>query len=103
MPINPLSHQRLIGWLLVFPVTLLADSIPSGYHKIANHYHIPASVLYAVALTESGQTVDKGLFRPWPWTLNVAGKPQRFASRIAACRELNRHLARGIPSIDIGI
>ena len=74
IPINPLSDRWLIVWLLILPVTLLADTIPNGYHKIANYYHIPASVLYAAALTESGKTINKGLFRPWPWTLNVAGK-----------------------------
>ncbi len=90
-------------WLLVCSLSVVADTIPSGYYRIASQYQMPASVLYAAALTESGKTVKKGVFRPWPWTLNVAGKPQRFASRNAACRELNRQLARGIRSIDIGL
>ncbi len=97
-------HNRiLLYWLVVFPQITLANSIPSGYHRIANHYQMPADVLYAVALTESGQTIDHGRFRPWPWTLNVEGKPKRFNSRNAACRELNRQLTQGIRSIDIGI
>ncbi len=102
---------KLLRWvmlLLLLPATLsqnscLADSIPNGYRQIASQYQIPADVLYAVALTKSGQTIDKGLFRPWPWTLNVAGNPQRFTSLNAACRELNRQLTQGIRSIDIGL
>ncbi len=84
-------------------MTLFADTIPSGYYRIASQYQIPASVLYAAALTESGKTVNKGVFRPWPWTLNVAGKPRRFPSRNAACQVLTRQIARGIRSIDIGL
>ncbi len=102
--------SKLLRWviLLQLPASLyqnscLADTIPSGYRQVASQYQIPADVLYAVALTESGQTIDKGLFRPWPWTLNVAGKPQRFVSRNAACRELQHQLTQGIRSIDIGL
>ncbi|MCH9699266.1 MAG: transglycosylase SLT domain-containing protein [Gammaproteobacteria bacterium] len=97
------NQKQLVCWLLVFPVTIFADTIPRGYYRIASQYQIPASVLYAAALTESGKTVDNGVFRPWPWTLNVAGKARRFASRNAACQALTRQLARGIRSIDIGL
>ncbi len=92
-----------LWWLLVFPQITLSDNIPSGYYRIAKYYQMPADILYAVALTESGKTIDQGLFRPWPWTLNVAGKPKRFTSQRSACQELTRQLARGVDSIDIGI
>ncbi len=36
----------------------------------------------------------RGRLIPWPWTLNVAGTPQRYATRAEACAGLRRALAR---------
>ncbi|HHK4234670.1 TPA: lytic transglycosylase domain-containing protein, partial [Pseudomonas aeruginosa] len=36
----------------------------------------------------------RGRLIPWPWTLNVAGKPHRYATRAEACAGLRRALAR---------
>ena len=46
----------------------------------------------------------RGRWLPWPWTLNVAGVPQRFASRGEACATLRRALRKS-PSapIDVGL
>ena len=92
-------------WLMIFliPVICFADRIPDGYRRIASYYKIPPEVLYAVALTESGKKIHNALYRPWPWTLNIAGTPKRFTSRNAACAELKQQLAGGIRSIDIGL
>ncbi len=89
--------------LLIYPLSGMAESIPGGYYSIARQYQIPAQILYAAALTESGKTIQTGVFRPWPWTLNVAGTPRRFTSRKRACQALKHHLANGIRSIDIGL
>ncbi len=97
------SRYWLIGWMLAVPALTTADPVPFGYRRIASQYQMPAAVLYAAALTESGKTIDRGVFRPWPWTLNVAGKAKRFATRKAACQELKTQLINGIQSIDIGI
>ena len=58
----------------------------------ARRADVPATVLYAVALQESG-TKLRGRLIPWPWTLNVAGAPQRYATRTDACAGLHRALA----------
>ncbi len=79
-----------------------AESIPSNYHQIAIEHKIPPAVLYGVALAESGQRIKKGVFKPWPWTLNVAGVPRRYATRKAAYQGLAYYLHKGIKSIDIG-
>lgn len=76
---------------------------PPAYEWAARAAHIPASVLLAVAREESGLPL-RGRWIPWPWTLNVAGVPDRFASRAAACAALKRAL-KSIPShrIDVGL
>jgi soluble lytic murein transglycosylase-like protein len=81
-----------------------APSVPDGYRVIAGEYDIPYTVLYAVALAESGVGKNgRGIRRPWPWTLNVAGRGRTYPSRDAAWTALNFFLAKGERSIDIGL
>ena len=80
-----------------------SDAIPAKYQQIAVSHNIPRALLYAIALTESGMTIRRGLFRPWPWTLNVAGTPRRYPSKPLACQALLHYLKRGITLIDIGL
>ena len=78
----------------------VCDAIKARVERQAG---IPAEVLYAVALQESALPL-RGQLRPWPWTLNVAGRPLRFASQPAACQALHRALATTPPTrIDIGL
>ncbi|MGR4868218.1 lytic transglycosylase domain-containing protein [Variovorax sp. LARHSF232] len=66
---------------------------PPAYQLAAQQAGIPSPVLYAVALQESGTRL-RGRLIPWPWTLNVAGKAERYATRAQACTGLDRALAR---------
>lgn len=76
---------------------------PPAYQIAAAQSGVPSPVLYAVALQESGTRL-RGRLVPWPWTLNVAGTPQRHARRSDACRALRRAL-RSTPAerIDVGL
>lgn len=101
---------RVFGWPIVFAVLTIPsisranESVPAGYRMIAAEHGIPQSVLFAVALTESGkQTGQAGALRPWPWTLNVAGRGYFFDSRQAAWQALTAYLKEGKRSIDIGL
>ena len=102
--------QRRVIWLgmvlgIAWPaVGWCAASVPEGYRVVAEEYGIPHSVLYAIALTESGVGPnDNGVRHPWPWTLNVAGRGYVYPSREAAWHALNTFIARGERSIDIGL
>lgn len=64
-------------------------SIPDAYLKAASQHDVPPNLLYAVALTESSKQLKHGV-RPWPWTLNIAGKGHYFSSRKEACDALFR-------------
>lgn len=66
---------------------------PPAYQVAAKRAGIPSTVLYAIALQESGIRL-RGRLVPWPWTLNVAGKAQRYATRAEACSELRQALKR---------
>ena len=53
---------------------------PPAYQLAAQRAGIPSTVLYAVALQESGVRRDDRIV-PWPWSLNVAGQSRRYATR----------------------
>jgi hypothetical protein len=90
----------LCSWI---PTSWAKDSIPANYRHIAAEHRLPAEVLYSVAITESGQKLRSGKLRPWPWTLNVAGKAKRYPTRLAAWQGLTDYLQQGIDLIDVGI
>lgn len=76
---------------------------PSAYQFAAQQAGVPPPVLYAVALQESGMQLRNRLI-PWPWTLNVAGRAERYATRAEACAGLHRALARApARRIDAGL
>jgi hypothetical protein len=78
-------------------------AVPDGYRQVAGEYGVPAEALYSVSLAESSRRLPQGE-RPWPWTLNVAGKGYRYATREEAYQALLGFM-RHYPfrRIDVGI
>jgi len=76
--------------------TAHAQTIPPlAYQLAAQRAGIPSSVLYAVALQESGIQWNSGgnqRLVPWPWSLNIAGQSRRFDTRLHACTALRQAL-----------
>ena len=49
--------------------------VPELYARVARTHGIPATLLYAIALAESGKHVTRlNSTQPWPWTLNIEGE-----------------------------
>lgn len=95
-------HLGLAG--LIWGGSVLAQEVPPpAYQLAARQAEVPAAVLYAVALQESGMT-RRGRVVPWPWSLNVAGSPKRYATQAEACAGLQRALRQVPPTrIDAGL
>lgn len=78
------------------------DPIPAGYVKIARAHGVPPSILYGISRAESDrQDKKQGGHKPWPWTLNVAGKGYYFDTRQKAFEALTEHVGAG-RNVDIG-
>lgn len=94
-----------IGLLVFVLVSSAAQGqpIPSAYERAAQAAGVPAGVLFAVALQESGTTRQRRVI-PWPWSLNIAGASYRYANRALACVAVRLAL-RAMPAtrIDIGL
>lgn len=66
-------------------------------------YGIPLRLLGAVANTETGRKHQGlGVKVPWPWSLNVEGKPYLFHTKEAAVAAIKSFQAQGKRSIDVG-
>lgn len=77
--------------------------VPTGYRKVALAHGVSPASLYAVALTESSRKLPRGV-RPWPWTINVAGKGYRYATRLEAWSALQQFMKRHpLKRIDVGV
>jgi hypothetical protein len=62
---------------------------------------VPAEVLHAVALTETGQN-SSGRLRPYPWAINREGKGHWFKTREEALAFAEASLSQNRPSFDVG-
>lgn len=105
--------RRIVAPLLAFlsgvAVAHAAPSAPSpsvfcetaiaGAEAVA---HLPPHLLGAIASVESGKPDDKGAVRPWPWTINVEGRGQFFATKVDAIAAVRALQASGMRSVDVG-
>lgn len=85
------------------PLPLAAATLPPAYIEAAEAYAVPPAILFAVALAESELLLTSNRAMPWPWTLNVEGRGERYRNRLETWEAINRHLAEGRRSIDIGL
>lgn len=73
------------------------------FTKYEKKYLLPAKILKAVAMQESGlwhKEYQKKV--PWPWTINANGKGYYFKSKKEALKKISSYKKRGIKSIDVG-
>lgn len=77
--------------------------IPTAYRQIGASVGVPAPILYAMALAESGMRMNTGAFRPYPWTLATRGEGKRFSSQEETVKYLRDLLARRVTNVDVGL
>lgn len=66
-------------------------------------YRIPAGLLNAIALVESGRSVPgKSARTAWPWTIHAEGKGRWLDTRDEAVAMVKRLKAKGVKNIDVG-
>lgn len=90
---HQLSLVAVFFVLHCFSLPSSSATIPRAYWVVAERHQVPPTVLYSLALQESGMT-RKGRFHPWPWTLNVNHTPYRFDTREEAEVALAEFVAR---------
>lgn len=76
--------------------------LPSGYVLMGQRTGVPPMILYGVALQESMKLWGNNAL-PWPWTLNVQGRPERYSTYQSAVVAMRRHISAGIRNVDAGL
>ncbi len=87
----------------------MQDVTPADFQTAAVSAGIPPTVLYAVALQETGRNVEGSLL-PWPWSLNIKGRSYYFESYDDACTRLTdtlettpaKRVDAGLAQVNIG-
>jgi hypothetical protein len=69
--------------------------------QAAADHGIPADVLLAITLTETGMTRD-GQFIAWPWSTNMGGDSRRFPDAGSAIDFASQQVSAGVSNLDIG-
>jgi Transglycosylase SLT domain len=62
---------------------------------------VPVDILLAITRAETGRRSD-GVFRPWPWAINVGGQGFWFSSEAEALNAASDRLTAGDDNFDIG-
>ncbi|EXU75300.1 lytic transglycosylase [Erwinia mallotivora] len=79
------------------------QSVPEAYRQIAAAEGVPAESLYSLAMAESTRKTAWGS-KPWPWTINVAGRGYHYETREEAFNALLGFIQRWpLKNIDVGI
>ena len=97
-----MRHAVAMVFLISLPTYAHAMAVPAAYHQVAEEYDVPAGILFAIALTESGRKAADGRVLPYPWAMNVNGKALYFANRVEADSRLVQLLGEG-KQPDIGL
>ncbi|WGR61125.1 hypothetical protein E3U26_10590 [Paracoccus ferrooxidans] len=101
---------RLVAILYVLALVLApirALALPSAEvcewaaQQAAAESGVPADILGALTLTETGRRLD-GLVRPWAWSANAEGEGTWFDDPASAVAFAQDRLAQGRTNLDIG-
>jgi F0F1-type ATP synthase membrane subunit c/vacuolar-type H+-ATPase subunit K len=99
--------RRLVLAAIALALTLAPAAAHQGQLCIGaiqaaeRDFELPAGLLMAVALTETGRRVGDVL-TPWPWSINAAGEGAWLKHRRAAIERAHALQASGVESIDVG-
>ncbi len=99
---NSLLKPWIAGVTLLQSVATVAlENVPVAYLIVAKSHQVPADILYAIALTESGRPYRNEDI-PWPWALNIDGQSVFCDSQQDAVYRVSQAI-RHEQSVDIGL
>lgn len=88
---------------LLLPQAAVAEAAlcENAARRAAGESGVPADVLLAIALTETGRMTD-GVMRPWPWAANLDGQGHWFDTPAHALAFAESAIATGRTGFDLG-
>ena len=92
-----LPHMAIAATATDDPANLCRDAALAA----SAHTGVPADVLLAISLTETGRRVQ-GELRPWPWAINHAGTGAWYATEAEAVAAIEALTGQGLRNFDVG-
>ena len=101
----------LAALMLAFPLAAAAAVLPAGnpggqcraaIGAAERAFGIPAGLMGAIGLVESGRRGPDGRVDPWPWSIDANGEGRVFDTPEAAIAAVRALQAGGVRSIDVG-
>jgi len=89
--------MRLLPLLLLFiysSSSVASSDLKKRFRKYEDEYRIPPGLAFAVAHQESGKKRN-GVFAPYPWAVNIAGKGYWFETKKEAIRAAKNAVGKG--------
>lgn len=104
--VKPMILRLCLAVCLMLPQTALAMRDPAQLCEAAavaagRQVGVPAAVMRALTLTETGRNRD-GALRPWPWAINHGGEGAWFPTEAEALAFARTTLAGGARNFDVG-
>ncbi|WP_122053714.1 transglycosylase SLT domain-containing protein [Vibrio sp. Evd11] len=77
--------------------------VPVYFLELSEKTKVPADILYALAVQETNSRMNDRTVRPWPYTINVAGKAFRYENLGQLIAASNDLISEGKRSFDVGL
>ncbi|MDF3607851.1 hypothetical protein PE067_17905 [Paracoccus sp. DMF-8] len=96
-----LAALLMAGLPLRLAASPQAEVCEWAVQQVARESGVPADILAALTLTETGRRID-GVVRPWAWSANAEGAGSWFDDPESAIAFAQSRVDQGRPNIDIG-
>lgn len=77
--------------------------VPSYFIQLSQETKVPADILYALAVQETNSKMNDKTARPWPYTINLKGKAERYVSYKQLVARSKEIIDSGRRSFDVGL
>ena len=94
--------KKLMILMMVMSMNTRAD-VPSFYSDLSKETNVPVDVLFALAATETNTLLDNGKVLPWPYSINLNGKPEYFSTSQEMLQRASNLVKQGVIHFDCGL
>lgn len=94
------TYSFLLSTLIFVWSSPAISKSQSIFDEVGHKVGVSPVILYGIAVHESS---PPGQEKPWPWTINVAGKGYWFNTKSEAIEAIKLAVRSGIQNIDIGM
>lgn len=89
--------------LMAFLSFAIRAQVPPFYQNLSKQTNVPVEVLFALASTETDTLLDNGKILPWPYSINLNGTSEYFATSAGMLARARELIGQHIIHFDCGL